>query len=80
MMFRIHEWANTETGEPAFGVQSKQFLYARYRHSFASVGGKNRALIYGTRERAEAVIRALEAGNAPDFETGLVALKNCDKP
>lgn len=73
MKYRIHQWLDTKTLDPLFGIQAQPQSGSRYIHACATIHGTSRALIYATRKRAEEVMEILKNGTTGDIEAGLVS-------
>lgn len=73
MIYRVHIWGNLLTGEEVYGIQGQAAKGERFQHVADEIGGKLRALIYTTRERAAEVVAILQSGlGGHDIADGLV--------
>lgn len=68
-LYRVHEWENTLTHEPAYGIETKRPGSKVWKHCHAD----GTALIYKSRETAERHCRWLNdpKGTEPDWNEDL---------
>ena len=78
MKYRIHKWGCMSPRRESYGLQAQATKGEKYMHVCDTVKGIKRAMIYETKKRAEEVCAALNAGESPDMETGLVPLQNVE--
>lgn len=78
MKYRIHKWGCMSPPRDSYGLQAQAAKGQRYMHVCDTVKGVKRAMIYETKKRAEEVCAALNAGETPDMEKGLVPLPNAE--
>ena len=76
MKYRIHNWFNTQTGKPSFGIQCQVNKGEKFKHCGGTVAGVFRALIYVEEARAKEVVDAYNRGEKPEIAEGLTPLAN----